>query len=122
MVNATNILENNYNLTKIFNNQPITDPTQWLGAFNELMKGYYVVSLLAVVGISLFFLIREKNLTSDSEAGLYAGLICSISGLFLFLADVITGNTLKLLTWEQLVPFFLITGACALIDHVRRKY
>ena len=74
MANATDILENNYNLTRLFNNNPIDNPTQWLADYNQIMQNYFIVSLLAVFGLALFFLIKQRADTSDSEAVVYAGL------------------------------------------------
>ena len=110
MVNASNIMENNFNLTKIFTRDPIENPTKWFGAFNELMSGYFTITVLTVVGGVLFLLMRNNPNTSDTEAVVYSGLVCSVVGLLLFLADIMTGNTTKLITWTQLMPFMVITA------------
>jgi len=119
MVNVSNPLTSNYNLTGLTNFDMVNDPTGWLINFQSLSGVPIVGTALVGVGVVLFFIMRE-NVNSDSEALAYSGLITSIAGILLFLVK--NGSGVPLVGWGFLVPIFLITAFSILANMIGRNY
>jgi len=121
MVNCTeSILEGcTYNLTKVFSSDIINAPQEWVGNYNTLMGGYPVVILLGVVAMLLYLGIKESS-GFDSESAAFSGIITTICGLLLFFITLSDGT--KLLTWQQLVPFTVLTFLAIIVNYVNKKH
>lgn len=121
MVNCTtNFMEGcTYNLSKIFNNDIINSPHNWVAAYNGLLDGYPIIILLAVIGILLYLGIK-RDTGFDSEAVVYSGIITTFCGLLLFLIKIDEGT--KLVTWPYLVPFVVITFIAIIANYVNKKF
>ena len=119
MVNYTNIMENNYNLTNIFSSSAIDNPTSWLSNFNSELSGLFFIALLAVFAIILYILAKEIDNVKDSQAAVYSGFIVTIIGVLLFFIEV--GGE-KLLSFNQLLIFIIATALAILADRIIRNY
>jgi len=116
------IMENGtYNLSGILSVDAIERPDVWWANFNIEMNGIVVISLLAAIGIILFFVSRLRT-ESDTEAGVYSGVIISFVGLLLFIISITGLTETKLLTWEQFFIFPLITGLFILADFISKRF
>lgn len=120
MAVANAIMENyTYNLTKIISVDIINEPSTWLFSFNNELGGFLLIGLLAVFGIILFILARQIEEVKDSRAAVYSGLIVSVLALLLFFIEA-DGN--KVLSFDQLMVFLVITGLAIIIDRIARNY
>lgn len=107
------ILEQQYNLTGLLtagNDSAIDSPTNWLAAWNQQLGNIGIVTFLYVFAALLFLIIRRKEEVKDSEAGVYAGLMGTVLGVFLFVIDITNITDYKLITWAQLLPIVVLTG------------
>ena len=107
-----------YDVSSMINSSIIDNPTGWLSGLNVGVGGFLMLGLLASIGIILFLSMRNF-VTSDSEALSYSGLVVSIAGILIFVIN--TGGA-KLITWPQLLPFFLITAIAFYVDFTSRNY
>ena len=122
MVNVSNIMESNYNLTGIFSNQTINDPVTWFGNFNNVAGGFIIIGILAAFMVILFLSMRKVEGVSDSVAGVYAGYITSIIAVFLFLVSLPLDPSIKLLNWVHIVPILVITGVFIFLSKTTMNY
>lgn len=108
MVNCTNPLECNYNITRLIdvNNNIIIDPATWLYVFDSVAGGFMMIGMLAVIGI-VAFILMNRQLEDTLESLMYASFICTIIGVLLFLVPMSIAGA-KLLTWSRIIPFFVI--------------
>lgn len=122
MINCTNIMECNYNLTNIINQTAISDPPLWIANLNAELLGYLIIVIVAVFGVLLFLEVRKFDEVSDSEAVAYAGLFTSFIGLLLFVINIVTMPNVKLITWPQLVPILVITSIGIISHFINRRF
>lgn len=108
-----------YNLSKLFNNDVINAPHNWLGAYNGMLDGYPIIMLLAVIGILLYLGIKKTS-GYDSEAAVYSGIITTFFGIILFLIRIDDGT--KLVTWPYLVPFVVLTFVAIIANYVNKRF
>jgi len=120
MANAT-IINATYDLTNIISKNAINDPPYWLALINQQVGGFIFVAFLAVLGVVLW-LIQKNNGSTDGESIAYSGLICTVVGALLFVIQISLLPNVKLLTWVQLLPFFIITAIAMFMNSVTRKY
>lgn len=119
MTNITTFMEGNYNLTKIIASNPIDNPAGAFSTWNIVMNGYGTIILIAVIGITLFLIMRKNDNVKDTEAAVYSGYIISIAGLFLALINI---DGVRLLEWKYLFIIWVITGIAVLLDKVNGRY
>lgn len=110
-----------YDLTGIISRNAIEDPPLWFALINNQLGGWLIVSFVAIFGITLWVVQRNMGV-EDSEAVLYSGIITTIIAILLFVAQVTAMPDVKMLTWSQVIPFFVITCVAIVVNHVRRKY
>jgi len=120
MANAT-IINATYDLTNIISNEVLNDPPYWLALINQQVGGFIFVTFLAIFGVVLW-LIQKNNGSTDGESIAYAGLICTVVGAFLFVIQITAMPNVKLLTWVQLLPFFVVTAVAMIMNKVNQKY
>lgn len=114
-------IDSYYNLSKILGEvNVIEEPVKWVYYYNLALDGWFIISMLALVGVALFFFVRRVG-ESDIRSAMYASFMTSFVGLLLFLITV-PDTSLKLLSWGQLVPFFVITLVLILVDKINQEY
>ena len=118
----TSLLNATYDLTHIISKDAIEDPVSWLGYYSGEMNSIVVISLLSVFGIIIFAYTRTLSDVSDSEAAMYAGLITSIVGLLIFLAEVSITGTHKIIQWGHLFIFLQITSEAIFINKASTRW
>ena len=118
------LINGTYDLTRLLTDDAVEDPVKWFAVFNSMVGGIVTVSILALIGFVLFLRVREVEGFSDARAAAYAGFICSMIGLVLFIARVADDptNVFKLLTWVQLLPFLIITAVSFLAEKISRNF
>ncbi len=119
------ILEQNYNLTKLMsagNDSAIDNPTQWIANWNIEMNDIGIVTFLYVFAGLLFLIIRKLPEVKDSEALLYAGLVSTVLGIFIFAIDITTIPDYKLLKWAALLPIIVITAFAIVLNYANRNF
>lgn len=119
MVNISDPLTSNYNLSGLTSNDIITNPGSWLINFQSISGIPWVGTLLIGVGVVLFFVMRS-NVSTDSEAMAFSGIITSIAGILLFLVKNSVGT--PLVGWAFLLPIFLITAFSIFMNMTARNY
>lgn len=119
-MNTSNIMESQYNLTKIISGDIIDNPTSWFSNFNSELGGYLFITLVAVLGLVLFFVMRERSNVKDSEAALFSGFIISLVSLLAFLVTAVEG--VKIISFEQFVTVLVFTGVMVIAHFIRQRY
>lgn len=119
MVNATDIWSANYNLSAFLGTGAVDNPANFVSNLQVVSHVPLFSVLLVGIGLVLFFVMRN-NVTTDSEALAYSGLITSISGILLFLVQTTSG--VKLVSWFLLAPIFLITAFALFSNMSSRNY
>jgi|AntAceMinimDraft_17_1070374.scaffolds.fasta_scaffold02896_7 hypothetical protein len=118
-INISDPLRSNYDLSGITNISIMDDPAGFLINFQNVSGIPWVGTLLIGIGIVLFFVMRN-NVSSDSEAMAYSGLITSIAGIFLFLIKNSAGT--PLVGWGFIFPIILITAVSVFMNLTARNY
>lgn len=119
MANST-IINGTYDLTNIISRQAIESPPYWLAMINNELGGWMVCLLVAVFGI-VMWVIQRNNGAPDSEAISYAGIICTVIVILLFVIQISALPGVKLFTWAQVVPFFVITCVALIANHISNR-
>lgn len=119
MINATDFMQGYYNLSKVISTDMIEDPTTWLFNFNVEMGGLFVVGSLLAFGVALFFIARNLEGVKDSEAAVASGFVLSVIGTLLFFIEV--GGD-KILSFDQLLLFLIITAVSIIVNIAVRKH
>lgn len=118
---STNVMDIYYNISNIVNPDIINNPQSLIGGVNNALNGWLTPSLLVVLGVVLYLGIKSYDESmKDSEAALYSSYVMSIMALFLFLISL--GENAKLLSWEWLTIFLVLTGTLILVDKFNRSY
>jgi len=118
MTNST-IMNGTYDIQGLLSIDPVTSGPSFIITLNNLLGGWAIVIFIAILALILFLLSRQLEGVSDTRAGMYAGLVVSVIGLFMVLIDF---NGSKLLTFSQWVPFFVITIIFVFVDKVNKNY
>lgn len=108
MVNCTNPMECNYNITRLLdsNTNIVTDPATWLYIFDSVAGGFMMVGILAVIGL-VAFILMNRQIDDTLDSLMYASFMCTILGVLMFLVPMSIAGA-KLLTWSRIIPFFVI--------------
>lgn len=118
---STGVMDIYYNISSIVDPTIIDSPQALIGGVNTALNGWLTPTLLIVFGIILFLGIKSYSQDmKDSEAALFASYVISVMSVFLFLISL--GEEAKLLSWEYLVVFLVITGVLIFVDKFNRKY
>lgn len=120
MANAT-VMEATWNLTSIISKDAINDPPAWLAGINMQLGGWMFVSFIAVFCIVLWIWQRNAG-APDSEAILWSGLIGTIILVLLWVINIAAMPNVKIVTWVQVAPFFIITCIALLLNSANRRY
>ena len=124
--NCTDILNCTYDLHGIIETDIITDTPKWIATVNHLLGDYAILTFLILFGLGLFFIARKINQEqTDIENFLYAGFITSVVGSLIYAINtglVIAGLAIKLITWEQLLPIIVITGAAYFVKQINKRF
>lgn len=116
------ILNQTYDLTRIFHEDAIEEPTRWLHTVNIELNSLIIIVFLAIFALVIFLTSRSLDNVSDSEAAVYAGLITSIISLLLFVVEVSGVTDAKLLSWPYVALFFVLTAIAILVNHWARRW
>lgn len=119
MSNAS-IINGTYDIGGLFAIDPISNGPSWLGAVNTELGGWFMLSVLVVVGLILFLAARKLDGVSDTRALVYAGFISSFSGMLLVIVSLTTEN--NLLGWEQWSVVFILTLIAIGLDKANVTY
>lgn len=126
LTNCTDILNCTYDLNGIIGTDAILEPTKFVATVNYLEGSHIVITFLIVFGLALFFIARKFNPeATDIENFLYAGFITSIIGGLLFAVNTgfqVAGADIKLITWGQLLPIIVITGAAYFVKQINKRF
>lgn len=108
-------MDANYNLTKIFSNDLVTNTNAWAVSFNTELGGVVGISFLAVVGVVIFVGLKSSGtVNTDTEALSFAGIITSILGIFFLV--------LGLVSWLYCLPIFVITAISIYLNFTRQNF
>ena len=120
MSNVTpNILTDyKYNMSLLFSDAAVETPHYWLADFNAKLGYFPIATALTLLGVVLFFIMKNRPDTSDIESAAYAGIMCSFIGLLLFIIEGVNG--MKLLSWSAYSPIIVLTSIFILL-HVGSK-
>lgn len=121
MASNVSVINATYDLTQLFSAQVIEDPVATLHAANSLVGGWMIPGFLLLFGLVLFLIMRFNNV-SDTEAGAYAGIITSFLAVLLFVVDITAFPGTKLIAWQALIPFFVITGIFLVMNTTNRRW
>lgn len=117
----TNILTDyNYNLSLLVSDAIIEQPHHWLADFNAQMGYFPIVISLALFGIVIFFILKNRPDISDAESASYSGILCTFIGILLFVIEGVNG--IKLLSWVQFAPFIVLTSIFVLVHMGSKRF
>lgn len=119
------ILEQNFNLTKLMSagdDSAIDNPVLWVANWNQEMEDIGLVTFLYVFGGLLFLIIRRRPEVKDSEAVVYAGFVCTLLGIMMFVIDIVSQPEYKLLKWASLLPIVVITASAVVSNIVNQNF
>lgn len=120
ITNATELMEINYNLTKILSSDIIDSPELFISNVNQALNGYMVIGLLVSIGVVLFLALSRRADSEPTQDLVYTLFILDIMAILLFFVSVVGGE--KLITWGALLVFFALTFISIIIDKIYRNY
>ena len=121
MVNCTDIIScYNYNLSLVVSDDAINHGSHWLAAFNSLTGGLFITGSLVVLGLVLYFLMKNNLGLDDVDSVSYAGIIVSLLSALLFFVN--TGDQPKLIAWIPFSVFIIITAISMGVGKFSKSY
>lgn len=117
---TTYIMEGlNYNLTGIVSDTAIESPAQWFANFSALLHYLPATIFLIAFGVLIFMILKSRN-DSDSESLAYSGVVTCFIGVLFFVIQAYSG--IKILAWEQFIPFVILTGLFIFVHMGSKNY
>jgi hypothetical protein len=113
------ILNQTFDLTSILGADAVNSPQSFFVSINNQLGSFVMPTILIVFGIILFVLAKRYTNVAEAEAASYAGMIISFATIFLF---TITVDGVKMLTWTQALPIYIVTSFAIGIWMMSRKY